>query len=317
MRAVIIGGTGRVGTYLTPRMVEAGYETIVVSRGKRCPLKAHGAWKAVSQVSIDRKAHEVRGTFGEKIASLKPDIVVDMMCFAPESAQQLMDALQEAVQHVLVCSTHWVYGHSTIVPNDETTPHQPICEYGIGKARMGEVLMRKARTHGFPATVILSGHIVCPGDIPVNPAGNKDPQVFGRLARGERVVIPNNGMETLHHVHADDLAQGFMNAIAHRSVAVGEYFNIMSPAAVTFRGYAEAVASWFGRSAQLEYRPWEQWKHDFDPEWVDQTWQHLFHSPNQSIEKAKRLLGYQPRYSSLQALRESVMWLKDNGVGDT
>jgi len=42
---------------------------------------------------------------------------------------------------------------------------------------------------------------------------------------------------------------------------------------------------------------------------------HLEHSPNcYSIAKAQRLVDYQPRYSSLQAVREAVTWLIDHGT---
>ena len=33
-----------------------------------------------------------------------------------------------------------------------------------------------------------------------------------------------------------------------------------------------------------------------------------------SIKKAGRMLGYSPAYSSLQAAREAVEWLNDNGA---
>jgi nucleoside-diphosphate-sugar epimerase len=42
------------------------------------------------------------------------------------------------------------------------------------------------------------------------------------------------------------------------------------------------------------------------------TWDHIAHSPNCSIAKAQRLLGYEPRYTSLEAVQESVQWLIDN-----
>ncbi len=64
MRVTIIGGTGHVGTYLVPRLVEAGHETTVVSRRERSPYQGHGAWNFVSQVEIDRTAAEQEGTFG-------------------------------------------------------------------------------------------------------------------------------------------------------------------------------------------------------------------------------------------------------------
>ena len=44
------------------------------------------------------------------------------------------------------------------------------------------------------------------------------------------------------------------------------------------------------------------------------TWDHIAHSPNCSIAKASRLLGYQPRYTSLEAVQESVAWLIEHQV---
>jgi hypothetical protein len=46
----------------------------------------------------------------------------------------------------------------------------------------------------------------------------------------------------------------FMRAIAHWSASVGEAFHAVSPAAITLRGYAEAMAAWFGREPKLRCR---------------------------------------------------------------
>jgi nucleoside-diphosphate-sugar epimerase len=121
-------------------------------------------------------------------------------------------------------------------------------------------------------------------------------------------------METVHHVHADDVAQIFMKALANRSTAVGESFHVVSPAALSLRGYAESVAGWFGQPANLRYLPWETWRTTVSVEDADATWDHIAHSPNASIAKAQRLLDYRPRYSSLQSVYESVQWLIDNKV---
>jgi nucleoside-diphosphate-sugar epimerase len=50
-------------------------------------------------------------------------------------------------------------------------------------------------------------------------------------------------------VHADDVAQVFAEAIASREAALGESFHAVSPAALTLRDYAEAMARWFGKAA--------------------------------------------------------------------
>ena len=313
MRVVVIGGSGHVGTFLVPRLVEAGHEVVSISRGRREPYQAHPAWSLVEQLALDREAEETGGTFGERVAELEPDVVVDMICFTPESARRLVEALRGRVRHFLHCGTIWVHGHSAQVPTTEDLPRRPFGEYGVQKAGIEAYLLDEARRRGFPATVLHPGHIVGPGWAPVNPAGNFDLGVFGRLARGEELVLPNLGMETVHHVHADDVAQAFVRALGNWSVAVGECFHVVSPAALTLRGYAEAVAGWFGATASLRFASWEEWRAGVSEEEAQGTWDHISHSPNCSIAKAGRLLGYQPRYSSLQAVREALGWLIEHG----
>ena len=314
MRVVIVGGKGHVGTYLVPRLVEAGHEVICISRNQREPYQPHKSWTQVQMVQIDRNQADHQRTFGQQIAALGPDVVIDMICFTLDSARQIAEALKGKVLHFLHCGTIWVHGPSVLVPTAEEQPRKPFGEYGIQKAAIEAYLLREARLHGFPATVLLPGHIVGPGWNPLNPAGHFKPDVFSTLARGETLVLPNFGLETVHHVHADDVAQIFMQAMANRSVAIGESFHAVSPAAVTLRGYAEAVAAWFGQPAQLVFQPWESWSKTVSKEDAQMTWEHIAHSPNCSIAKAERLLNYHPRYSSLQAAQESVTWMIDHGV---
>src|SRR6185295_6031644 len=101
MRVVVIGGSGHVGTYLVPRLVAAGHEVVAVSRRQRAPYQAHGAWAAVEQRAIDRAVAEAAGTFGAQILELRPDVVIDLICFTLDSARQLVEALRGAVQHFL------------------------------------------------------------------------------------------------------------------------------------------------------------------------------------------------------------------------
>lgn len=312
MRVVIIGGTGHVGTYLVPRLVEAGFEVISVSRQRRTPYQSHAAWTSVRSVQIDRADAEQAGTFGHQIRELAPDVVIDMICFTLDSVKQLVEGIRDQVQHFLHCGTIWVHGYSLKVPTTENQPRNPFGEYGINKATIETYLLAISRQTGFPVTVLHPGHIVGPGWVPLNPAGNFNSQVFARLARGQEVILPNLGMETVHHVHADDVAQAFMQALANWSSAVGESFHVVSPEALTLRGYAEAIAAWFGQSARLRFVAWEEWRKMVSEEEEKATWDHIAHSPNCSIAKAQRLLHYQPRYDSLQAVKEAVEWLMEH-----
>jgi nucleoside-diphosphate-sugar epimerase len=200
-----------------------------------------------------------------------------------------------------------------VAPTQESFPRRPFGDYGVQKAAIEDYLLDEARRHGFPATILHPGHIVGPGWPAINPAGNLDPAVFSRLAHREEDAIPDHGLATLHHVHADDVAQAFERAINTWSAAAGESFHVASPAALTLLGYARGVAGWFGREPILKLLPWPEWRQTVTPEQAAATWDHIAHSPCASIEKARRLLGYQPRYTSLEAVRESVTWLIAHG----
>jgi len=313
MRTVIIGGTGHIGTYLAPRLVAAGHEVTVISRSERKPYQPHAAWESVRMVSAQREKAEADQQFGALVRSLDAEIVIDLICFTVESAQQLVEALRGRVRHFLHCGTIWKHGPATEVPLREEAHTEPFGEYGIRKAAIERYLLGEARRHGFPATIIDPGHITGPGWRMINPQGNLNPAVFEKLARGEELLIPNFGLETVHHVHADDVAQAFECAINHWGAAVGEAFHAVSPAALTLRGYAEAIARWFGQEANLRFVPWDEWRMSVPQEDAEATFDHIAHSPCASIAKAQRLIEYQPRYTSLQAVLEGLQWLIDHG----
>jgi len=310
VRIAIIGGTGHIGSFLTPRLFDAGHTVICISRGLKTPYHQHPAWQAVERVVIDRDVEEAAGNFGERVAKLDAEAVVDLTCYRVESAQQIITALHGRIGHFLHCGTIWVHGPGIEVPTTESEPRTAFGDYGIRKAAIEAYLLG---VPGLPVTILHPGHLVGPGWAPINPAGNFDLEVFSRLAQGMPIQLPNIGMETVHHVHADDVAQCFVRAIESRSAALGQSFHVVSPAALTLRGYAERVAAWFEKPARLEFLPWDEWRKTVNERNAAVTWDHIAHSPNCSIAKARARLGYEPRYSSLEAVRESLNWLISQG----
>lgn len=313
MRAVVIGGKGHIGSYLVPRLVAAGFDVVCVTRGRREPYHPHTAWRSVRDAIIDRAESEARDTFGEQIRDMDAAVVIDLICFTVESARQLVDGLRGRVEHLVHCGTLWVHGHGVRVPTKESEPRRPFGDYGIRKAAIEAYLLEEARSREFPVTVLHPGHIVGPGWNPLNPAGHFDPRVFEVLSRGERLALPNLGLETVHHVHADDVAQAFECAVMRRTASAGESFHVASKQAMTLRGYAESVAAWYGREADLEFLPWPDWRLTVSDKDAAATWDHIAHSPCASIAKARTRIGYEPRYTSLDAVHEAVEWLREQG----
>src|SRR5215471_6661188 len=134
MRVVVIGGAGHIGSYLTPRLVEAGHTVQCVSRGQKQPYINHGAWNWVERVTMDRVAEESAGTFGFRIRELAPDCVIDLTAYTLESTVQLVNALRGRIGQFLHCGTIWVHGPAVEVPTTEDQPRKPFSEYCILKA---------------------------------------------------------------------------------------------------------------------------------------------------------------------------------------
>jgi nucleoside-diphosphate-sugar epimerase len=314
VRVAVIGGTGHIGSYLTPMLVEAGHEVTCVCRNVRQPYREHPAWNSISYCKVDRIEDERTGSFGERISQLNADVVVDLTCYHLDSAQQLVAALQRQPVHLLHCGTIWVHGHSIAVPTTEDEPRQPFGDYGIRKAAIEAWLLQQAKDTGLAVSVLHPGHLVGPGWTPINPAGNFNPAIYSALMHGEEIRLPNFGMETVHHVHAEDVAQAFTLAIRHRQAALGQAFHVTSASALTLRGYAESLAAWLGKPARLQFQPWDEWKLGVSEKDARVTEDHIRHSPHCSIQKARAVLGYEPRYSSLQAVEESVTQLIASGI---
>ena len=308
MKVLVIGGTGHIGTFLIPRLIEAGHQVTVVSRQHKSPYVKSEAWQHVQQVTLDRTQLEKVGAFGTTIAKLSSEVVIDLICFNLKSAREIVNALQDRVVHYMNCGTLWVHGYKAETPSEERHPRRPISEYGIQKAAVEAYLLHEVDQKRLPATVLHPGHIVGPGWDPINPVGNFNRGIFSQLANGEEVTMPHLGLETLHHVHADDVAAGFMQAIANRERATGEAFHLLSEKALTWRGYAEGMAEWYGRKANLRFVPWDVFSRSMSQADAQCSWDHLVHSSSGTIEKARRLLQYEPQYSSLKAVQQSLSW---------
>lgn len=309
MRVVVIGGSGHIGTYLVPRLVRAGHDVVSISRGQHPGYGTDPAWDRVTQVTADRDD----GAFPGLVADLRPDAVVDLICFTLDSATALVEALRGRTGHLLHCGSIWRTGPSRRVPLTEDDPTPPFGEYGIAKAAIAAMLQEETRSGGLVTTSLHPGHIVGPGWHPIGPLGNLDPGVWHTLSAGKPLDVPGIGTEFMHHVHADDVAQAFEAALVHRDAAAGEAFSVVAPSALNVRGYAAIAASWFGRTAELRPVSWDEFRARTDPALADTSWDHLVRNHCFSIDKARTRLGYAPRYEPDAAILESVRWLVAHG----
>ncbi|MDZ7835291.1 MAG: NAD-dependent epimerase/dehydratase family protein [Alkalibacterium sp.] len=259
MKVVVIGGSGHIGTYLVPKLVREDHQVIMVSRGKSEPYIKDWTWEKAEQVTLDRSSDL---DFSSKIAEMNADVVIDLICFKLDEVKETVATLKETdLSHYLYCSTIWTHGRTETIPVDPNGEKHPLDEYGRQKYASEKYLKQEYRVNGFPATMISPGQICGPGWSIISPLGYGDDSVFQTIADGEEIKLPNLGMETLHPVHAEDVAQMFVDAMNHRTQALGENFYAVSEDSLTLYGYAMAMYRFFGQEPKISFLSWDKWCH--------------------------------------------------------
>lgn len=315
MKVVIIGGSGHIGTFLIPMLINKGYETICVTRGKSNPYVDDPAWKKVIKVTLDRVNDK---DFEQKIMEMKPDIIVDLINYSIEQTKKIVSAIQNNsfCSHYIFCSSVWAHGRSEVLPiTNESILKDPVCDYGKDKYSSEKFLLEKFRKEKFPVTIIAPGQISGPGWNIINPWGCLLHKPFQLIADGETIYLPNFGQETIHHVHAEDVAQLFYKAIINRNQALGEIFNAVSGGSITLYGYAKLLYDYFGKEPKIEFKEWKDFcDYVGDKKETDMSYKHLIRSGYFNYEKENKLLGYKPKYSNVEAIKIAVKSYVDREI---
>ena len=306
MKAVVIGAAGHIGTYLIPMLVDNGYDTVAITRSMSAPYEDAPAWHRVKRVLADR---ENDPDFIGKLKAMEPDIIVDLVNFNIEETRKIVEAFRgTGLSHYLYCSSWWAHGRAETIPADaDDLRKEPLDEYGKDKFASEMYLKEQYRKYGFPATVILPGQSSGPGWTIINPWGNTSLRVFQDIADGKEIALPNFGQEILHHVHGYDVAQVFFRAITHRNRALGEAFDAEAAMHITLYGYAKHLYEYFGHEPKIRFLPWKEWcAYEGNAEECEHTYYHIARSGVFSIEKARHLLEYQPKYSCIETIDLAV-----------
>jgi nucleoside-diphosphate-sugar epimerase len=314
MKIVVTGGCGHIGTYLVPMLVNAGFEITSITRGNSKPYEYDPAWEKVNAVQMDR---EKEPEFSEKIASMNPDVVVDLINFKLLDTKKMVSALKNShCSHYLYCSSCWAHGHAEVLPfAPDDLNKEPLDEYGKQKFASEIYLKDLYRREEFPSTIIMPGQVSGPGWTIMNPWANKTLVPFQRIANGEEIILPNFGMETLHHVHGYDVAQCFFKAITHRNQALGESFDAVSGGSITLYGYAKLMYEFFGKEPKIGFLPWKEWcDYVGNPVECEDTYYHITRSGFYSLEKEERLLQYHPKYTNVETIKIAVQSYIDRGL---
>jgi nucleoside-diphosphate-sugar epimerase len=186
-RALLLGGTGKTGRVLARRLLETGWDVIVVSRGER-PVD-----NEARHVKLDRSDDKaLRAALGDGV-----DALVDFVAFERAHAEQLL-SLNGLARSLVVISSASVYADAEgrsldeirvgedarfRVPLTEREPTVPAGDetYSTRKRAIEGILLAQTE---IPATLVRAGAIYGPGDL-----NSREWYFVKRALDGRRVVV--------------------------------------------------------------------------------------------------------------------------------
>lgn len=312
MKVLIVGGTGHIGSYLTPRLIRNGFDVSVTARtDKPKYVLPELGWDKVNWILCDKRKEENTGAWAERLARIEVDAVVDLISYTSQQNNIIVEAFKGRISHFINCGSIWAYGPSLRIPHLEHYPRNPISEYGKNKTAIENDLMTLHIRENFPATVIHPGHISGKRWLPIDPCGAiNGTEIYRKLATGEEVLLPERGSVPMHHVHGDDVAQVFELALLRPSDSIGQVFSAVGPYALTMRACCRAVAGIFGMVPNIAYCTLKELSSHPSYSCIES---HIKESVVVSCEKAEKLLGYRPRYTTEDIYAECVEYMIESG----
>jgi nucleoside-diphosphate-sugar epimerase len=201
----------------------------------------------------------------------------------------------------------------------EPLPRHHVDGYTQSKVESEELALRYHREHRVPVVVLRPGFVY----------GARDRTVLPKLIdnlRRRKVRYIGGGRRALNTIYVGNLVEAAFLAV-ERPEAVGQVYNLTDGEAVSKRRFIEAIADgvgvprprpvgvplWLARGLAWWQEGRARRRHSPKPPRLTQArLKFLGLNLDFSIDKARRELGYRPRWSFDEGMRETVAWYKQN-----
>ena len=302
MRVVVTGGAGFIGHHVVTELVGRGHEVVVVDNLSR---PSPEGLRRLRQLNVNLLRVDVTDyvTIKEVMNSLKPETVVHaaalidvaesvekphtyMHVNAEGTAVVAKVAEEVGVGRVVYLSSAAVYGAPKYLPIDEGHPTEPISPYGASKLA-GELALKSiAESSGRLRYVILRlFNVYGPGQNPSSPYSGVITRFVHAVREGKEIMIYGDGEQSRDFIHVKDVAEAVVKAlgIAEEHVTL----NIGTGSRTTINELAKLVMAVTGKEVPVKH---------VAPRKGD-----IRHSVA-SIERARRVLGWEPRVGLIEGL---------------
>lgn len=317
-RVLVTGGAGFIGSHLVDLLLSEGWIVTVIDNFdpfyspeiKRRNIASHLQHPHYTLVEADIRdpnllARRFPGDYEVIVhlaakAGVRPSLE-DPLGYYDVNVRGTLNLLELAkelgVKKFVFASSSSVYGVNPDVPWREDTPVlRPISPYGASK--VAAELLGHVYSHLYSIRFIALRIFTVYG-----PRQRPDLAIhkFARLMlEGKPVPIYGDGSSLRDYTYVEDIVRGIRAAMEY-SGSSWEVINLGSGRPISLLEMVRALEGALGVKAELEFLPSQ-------PGDVPQTWA--------DIEKARKLLGWQPQYAFTTALERFVEWLRNEALTD-
>lgn len=306
-RILVTGAAGFLGSWLAEWFIQNGHEVVgtdnlIGGDLKNVPKEVEfytfdcnnfGAMKKITR-DIDIVYH-CAATAYEGLSVFSPAIVTKN-CFQNTSTL-LSASIANGVKRFVFTSSMARYGAKKAPFTEETEP-APEDPYGIAKYAAELLIKNLAETHGMEHVIAVPHNIIGPRQKYDDPYRNVAAIFINRMLQGNQPVIYGDGTQQRCFSFVQDCIQ-CLDKMAFQKNVVGEVINIgPDEGFVTVNALAKELAE------LMDFK--------LNPIYVDPR-------PREvklafcSSDKARKLLGYQTKYTLTQGLQEMIDWVQAAG----
>jgi nucleoside-diphosphate-sugar epimerase len=316
-RILITGGAGFIGTSLGLRLHEHNdivifdnfhrnaFATTELGKSPRVEVITGDVRDEDALKSAVKGCHVVvhmASIAGVDTVMKNPVLTMDVSLYGTANVLKACLDASDTLERFIDFSTSEVFGtHAYNVAEADVTTLGAVGEarwtYAVSKLATEHLTYNYFKQHGLPTVAVRPFNIYGPRQV-----GQGAIHHFIRKALAhESVTVHNDGSQIRSWCYIDDIVDGIILAL-EKPEAVGHTFNIGNPrGTVTVYNLAKEIIRLSSSSSSIECIPW-----DFtDVE---------LRIPN--IDKARDLLGYQPRVDLEEGLLRTILWYRKQELGE-
>jgi nucleoside-diphosphate-sugar epimerase len=303
---LVTGGAGFIGSHLVRALAARGERVRVLddlSSGSRANLAGLDVELIEADVcdraAVTRACRGVRAVFHEAAMVSVPQSLAEperSWQVNADATLQLLQALREAGGERLVfAASSAAYGDTESLPKVESMAPSPLSPYAAGKVAGESLLAVWGRCYGLRTVSLRYFNIFGPGQRDDSPYTGVI-AIFARaLLEGRRPTIFGDGEQTRDFTYVDNVVAANLAAL-ERDLEPGVVVNVGAGERISLNRLYRAVAEILGSPLEPEYaapRPGD-----------------VRHSLA-SIERARALLGYEPRVDWRTGLERTLRWYRE------